>query len=1550
VAKILIVDDDPTNRLLMRTVLSFGGHDCVEAVDGQDGLAKVRAERPRLVICDIVMPTMDGYEFVRQLRADPLIADTQVIFHTATFLEFEARNLAQSCGVRQILVKPYEPDATLRVIELALNAQAAVNPLPDEADFERQHSRLVSDKLAAKVVELEHTNQRLAALTALNLQLASEHDSGRLLDKFCRGARDLLGACCALLRVEAPLGEPVPYLTQWGLPAAEAQQLHDFLLDVPAARQAMQGRSAVRFQIPHPPQSARVPPSKPGAAQSCLLAPIVSLDHQYGWILLVDKLGAAGFSEEDELNLAAHAAQTGRIYESSRLYTQVQAQVAELRIQATERAEAEHLLRLEHAVIRELAAAQNIAAGLTAALRLVCASQQWSLGVFWRHDGAVGALRFDQYWCDEDPGALRYVDGARSVLFGPQVGLWGKAWQSGRPLWSNDFSNDPRALQTHLARDTGMRGTFVVPVGTPDDTLGVLAFISRQVREPDDKWLATARVVGSQVEQFLRRQQAEADLQRSERFNRATLDSLRDHICVLDEKGTITAVNRAWNDYGRSNSKCAPATQEGSNYLAVCDVAIGDEASDAALFAAGAREVLAGRRDSFNLEYPCHSPTEQRWFNVQVTRFIDSEPLRVVVAHSDVTERKLAETFALSIRTISERMMAGAPVAEVAERIVNLIEDQIPSSHCSLMFLDSTGTRLERAVAPHLPAAFNAAVDGITIGEQVGSCGTAAWLGQRVVAENVATDPRWAAWRDMALANGLQACWSTPVLTVDRKVLGTFAVYHPFARAPLARELEMVDTVTHLTALLIEREHAERALLRSEGRYRSLVAATALITWTLDAQGRCCEDLPTWRAFTGQSHEAILGDGWLTALHPDDRARLTAQRTEAASRCGSFQSQYRLRRHDGVYRHVQVQGVPVVRADESIGEWMGTCTDITDRLLAEQKIDRLHRVSAVLSDINALIVRVRGRDELFREVCRMAVEVGRFTWAWLGTIDRTTQRITLQACTGGNDAQREATLSALARPYTTWPRAADELIDGARPVIFWESERAGQRVLTNQPEPDSLRSFIALPLVAANQTVACLVLHATVENLLDIDELKLLQELAADVSFALEHIAQEERLNYLAYYDSLTGLANDTLFGERVSQHLASARGGKGRLAVALIDLERFKSINDSLGRHVGDALLKQVAARLTAWLGDSKQLARIGADHFAAVLPDVASESDVARQFGLPLRQSLAAPFQVDGQVLHLSVKVGISMFPNDGDSAEALFRNAEAAVKRAKTAPEAVLFYNPKMTESVAEKLKLENMLRRALENDEFVLYYQPKVNTVTRRIEAVEALIRWASPELGLVPPLKFIPLMEETGLILEVGQWALRRAATDCQRLQGLGFEAPRIAVNVSAVQLRRHDFVTSFDLASQQGGQRAGIDVEITESLIMEDIQGNVGKLHALRAMGVQISIDDFGTGYSSLAYLARLPAQILKIDRAFVMTMLIDESHLTLVSTMISLAHSLKMKVVAEGVETEAEARMLLSLGCDQMQGYLFSRPVPFEALCDLLAAQQADLLAPLHA
>lgn len=605
--------------------------------------------------------------------------------------------------------------------------------------------------------------------------------------------------------------------------------------------------------------------------------------------------------------------------------------------------------------------------------------------------------------------------------------------------------------------------------------------------------------------------------------------------------------------------------------------------------------------------------------------------------------------------------------------------------------------------------------------------------------------------------------------------------------------------------------------------------------------------------------------------------------------------------------------------------------EIEERKLAARKIQQLNRVYAVLSSINSLIVRVSDRAELLRETCRLAVEEGSFRLAWVGWCNSGGAELRVAAFAGEQSGllQREsfrldredAQDSVLAAAWRTREaQVCNDIASESRTVI-------GRADLLAR----GFRSIAVLPFVLDGRFIGCLSLLADERNFFDAAELKLLAELAGDISFALDHIEKSERLNYLAYYDAVTGLANRTLFLERLALQVAAAAREGHRLALVIEHLDRFDAIQDMLGRSASEDLTRQLADRLTRTVGDAAAVARISPDRFAAILFRFDEERELGHAIDDWRRQWLGAPYVVSGQEVVMTAKAGTAVYPGDGRDADTLLKNAEAALHQARDTGDTHIFYTHGITEGIAERMGLESSMRGALQREEFVLHYQPKVDLRTRRITGLEALLRWQNPEMGFLPPDRFIPLMEENGMIVEVGAWALRRAIEDRRRWLEQGLAAPRIAVNVSTVQIRRAGFVRTVSDILSLAGRDAGIDIEITESVIMANVAENIQKLTEIRDLGIGIALDDFGTGYSSLGYLAQMPVETLKIDRSFIATMVDDTSSMTLVSSIVSLAHNLKLDTVAEGVETDAQAKLLALLRCDQIQGYLVSKPLAFD-------------------
>jgi diguanylate cyclase (GGDEF)-like protein len=480
------------------------------------------------------------------------------------------------------------------------------------------------------------------------------------------------------------------------------------------------------------------------------------------------------------------------------------------------------------------------------------------------------------------------------------------------------------------------------------------------------------------------------------------------------------------------------------------------------------------------------------------------------------------------------------------------------------------------------------------------------------------------------------------------------------------------------------------------------------------------------------------------------------------------------------------------------------------------------------------------------------------------------------------------------------------------------------------------KSGIALPLSVENRCVGVLVLYTAVPDFFTGETLRLMTEMAHDLSFALSFIEKQRQAHYLAYFDSLTGLPNRGKFLDRVNHHIKE-QAGTAAVLVAVIDLNRFMRINESLGREAGDALLREIAERLQNCTAELHDVARIGNDEFALVAPGILSREHAAQIIAGAVGTLFDTPYRVGRTELRVSAVIGAAMHPGDGHNADEVFEHAEAALHNAQLSQEQFLFFTPRMHGGSAEKLSLENALRLAVERREFVLHYQPVVSLDLWRIESVEALIRWNHPHRGLVPPLEFIPLLEETGLILAVGEWALSQAAADWLAWRNAGLRAPRIAVNVSPVQLRRKGFTEQVKARLGHPHDPIGLDLEITESTLMENLQDQLDNLRQLKDAGVNIIVDDFGTGYSSLGYLTRLPISALKIDRSFVASMTDTQESRLLVSTIVSLAHGLHLAVTAEGVETQDQIEILNGLHCDRAQGYLISRPIPAAAIVRLL-------------
>ena len=573
---------------------------------------------------------------------------------------------------------------------------------------------------------------------------------------------------------------------------------------------------------------------------------------------------------------------------------------------------------------------------------------------------------------------------------------------------------------------------------------------------------------------------------------------------------------------------------------------------------------------------------------------------------------------------------------------------------------------------------------------------------------------------------------------------------------------------------ITERKRAESALRASEEELRTIFDGALDGILVADVESRkFLKGNPAIRRMLGYTPEEITRIG-VPDIHPAPALPRAIEQFERLLRGEiPIAADIPVMRKDGSVFYADINAAPIRFGGRQA--LLGIFRDVSERRQAYEKIERLNRVYAVMSGINALIIRVSDRMELYREVCRIAVDLGGFPIAWIGEVDREAMRVNPVAWHGTDQRFLGRIRMSLREDAPEGIGVVGRAVIDRAPVIANDIEHELPGGANGAMERGA-RSLVVLPLLVSGEGTGVLHLYSDVPGFFDAEEMKLLTELRDDIAFALDHIEKAKKLEFLAYYDPLTGLANRSLFDERLSRNVHAAQGGRRKLALVLADVERLKAINDSLGRQTGDELLKQVARRL-ARAADPVDIARTGGDQFAILLPQIKGRTEVGRAIEQIWRDCFAQPFQLSDTELRVSAKAGIALFPSDGIHAETLFANAEAALQYARQTGERHQFHTRKLTERVAEQLTLENRLRQALERDELVLHYQPKVDLDTRRIVGVEALMRWQSPERGLVLPGQFIALMESTGLIQEAGRWALAKAIQDHSRWVALGLPAP-----------------------------------------------------------------------------------------------------------------------------------------------------------------------------
>ena len=603
-----------------------------------------------------------------------------------------------------------------------------------------------------------------------------------------------------------------------------------------------------------------------------------------------------------------------------------------------------------------------------------------------------------------------------------------------------------------------------------------------------------------------------------------------------------------------------------------------------------------------------------------------------------------------------------------------------------------------------------------------------------------------------------------------------------------------------------------------------------------------------------------------------------------------------------------------------------------------RRVERLNRVQRVLTAINGAILRIRDRDELLSEACRIPVELGGYRMAWIGLTDDTGSAVNPVSWAGVAADYLEHIVIDLdpARAEGRGPTAI--AIREGRPVVSNDiAHDPAMAPWRDQAAHHGYKASAAFPLTIQGRTVGAFNIYANDINFFDDEEVSLLGQIADDTSLGLEHIAATHEVHQLANYDALTDLPNRDLFMDRLEQILARASISGRDAAVMAIEVLELQRINDTFGYAAGDRALRAVAATLSAGLQPGETLARIGGQSFGLLLAPVAGLELAARRVAKLMSVFPITAAMGERQAV-LTGRAGVAVYPQDGDSAAVLLRHAELVLHAPQGGP-GYRFYAPEIDRQVHERYAMERELAHAVERGEMALEYQPVVDLKTRRVTAVEALVRWTNPTFGVVEPSRFIPLAEASGAILHLGEWALRTALHQAEAWRAQGVEDLRIAVNVSALQLREPAFLELVESIAAAGNESV-LTLEITESELIRDVDRAAQVLGRLRQFGVRISIDDFGTGYSSLSYLNRLPVDAIKIDRSFVEALGESESAASVIKAILAVAQSMGLATVAEGVETEEQCRAVFALGCRFVQGNLFSSSRPPSTLLPLLTAE----------
>ncbi len=893
-----------------------------------------------------------------------------------------------------------------------------------------------------------------------------------------------------------------------------------------------------------------------------------------------------------------------------------------------------------------------------------------------------------------------------------------------------------------------------------------------------------------------------------------------------------------------------------------------------------------------------------------VERDDDGKPVRMVGSLRDVTEQhrtalvmQRRNLLLQTIAAVNQMFMAELSEPELMMRICQemIRDDLFRMAWIGLVEKDGKALRpvaVAGFVRDYLTPA-DIRCDDSPQGR--GPTGTAIRMGTTVVNNDTEINQRFAPWRDRARALGYRSSAATP-LRVNGQVVGALNVYSHETHAFGLDKVILLEKLAGDLGMAIGHRASLAALRESEARFRLLLDSSSEAIFGVDTQGLCTFVNPACLDMLGYTHEEMLGKNVHQLIHhsyPDGRSY---PKEDCHVRCSTLQgtsthidSEVHWRK-DGSSFPVEYRSHPMFRDGELVGAVVNF-VDITERKRAEEAL--------------------RESEARFRAMAEQSAD-------WIWSIDTHGRHVYsnqrgLDNLGYNTEEFRAMDLASLVHPddvqllRKTLENAVSARQGWQNIVLRWRHRNGSYR--TFESNASALFS-------EAGQLIG-------------------FQGVDRDIT---ERRMAEARIEFLAHHDVLTGLPNRILLRDRFEHAMAVAERSRARVAMLFLDLDNFKVVNDTLGHVAGDRLLQEVVTRLSECTRESDTISRQGGDEFILLLNEIPDLETVERIASKILAQ-LAEPAEINGHVLNTSCSIGIAVYPEDGKGFDSLLQKADTAMYNAKDAGRNIYrFFDDKMNLQAHEHLLLQNRLSQALLRAEFSLHYQPQLEIGSGRVIGVEALLRWHNPELGNVVPARFIPVAEDCGLIVPIGAWVMEEACRQAQALRQAGWSDLTMSVNLSALQFRRANLIETVAGALARSGLPAHLlELELTESILLQDVENTLDTVRQLKTLGVRLSIDDFGTGYSSLSYLKRFAVDRLKIDRSFVRDVNTDPDNAAIVRAIIQLARSLRLGIVAEGVETEAQLAFLRDEGCQDIQGFLFSRPLAAADLDVFMRQHQAS-------